>query len=51
MVIKSRDLWLYEPAVQQNNFRERYRCIVIIKIMVVEAMCYKQGDFTSVLET
>lgn len=41
MVIKSGELWIYEPAAQQSGLRGRFRFIAIIKLMVIKAMGYK----------
>lgn len=41
MVVKSAELWIYEPAAQQSSLTRRYRFIVIMKLMVIKAMNYK----------
>lgn len=47
MVMKSRELWISEPAAQQSSLRGRYRCIVTVKLMVIEAMYCKQKVYIS----
>lgn len=45
--MKSRELWISEPAAQQSSLRGRYRCIVTIKLMVIEARYCKQEVYIS----
>lgn len=47
MVMKSRELWISEPAAQQSCLRGRYSCIVTIKLMVIEALYCKREVYIS----